>query len=110
MVITRESCATGPQPDVRPLEFAQQRHLDGVMRRLGHVLYYGALLSVTAWGASASWSFTTVVAREVIAARHPDILARDPMLEAMFRNRHQRVGVRTHHQAAISRRVSRRGR
>jgi hypothetical protein len=56
-----------------------------VARRTSQILYLGALVVVTAWGLHGAWSFTRVVASEIMALRHPDVLASDPSLERTLR-------------------------
>ena len=54
-------------------------------RRTRQILYLGALVMVTAWGVHGAWSFTRVVATEIMTLRHPDVLDSDPGLERTLR-------------------------
>ncbi|MGI8548636.1 MAG: hypothetical protein ACR2M1_15130 [Gemmatimonadaceae bacterium] len=62
-------------------------HINQLARRMMFLVYAGAIVATAAWGVKSAWAFTSVVATEVMAVRHPDVLASDPILERAMRTR-----------------------
>lgn len=78
--------------------------LGRIARRTGQLFYLGLLTAVIWWGVSSASRFTGSVAAEVMAVRHPDLLASDTIVEqGLKRSAKQSLG-------ASSRRASSRAR